>query len=417
MATAQAGWTNRIVGHGEEAPDQLLANPQNWRVHPKAQQDALSGLLDRVGWVQDVIVNQRTGHVVDGHLRVSLAISRQEPSIPVVYVDLSPEEEALVLASLDPLSAMAGSDKDMLAQLIADVAVDGPLGDLLAELTDGAKRPRNTDPNALPVQVPTRAKTGDLWLLGDHRLLCGDSMLQADVARLMGDDKAAVMWTDPPYGVKYVGGTKDALQIENDEPDTLDDLLCSALRNATEALEPGAPFYIARPPGPLSLRFGLAIVAEGWRLHQEIVWVKDAIVLGHSDYHYRHETILFGWTPDHETLVYGWTPGPGRSGRGKHEGSRWYGDNAQSSVLQIPRPKASREHPTMKPVELVERCLQNSSRPAAIVYEPFCGSGSTLIAADNLRRRCYAIELDPRYVDVTVRRWEEYTGREAVRDG
>lgn len=134
----QEQWRNRITGHGEEAPDQLLANPANWRIHPKAQQDALSGVLSQVGWVQDVIVNRQTGHVVDGHLRVSLAISRKEPTIPVVYVDLSPEEEALVLATLDPLSAMAAADKDKLDTLLrevasSDAAVMGMLAELAAE--------------------------------------------------------------------------------------------------------------------------------------------------------------------------------------------------------------------------------------------------------------------------------------------
>lgn len=117
-------WNNRIVGHGEEAPDQLLANPRNWRIHPKAQQEALAGLLGQVGWVQDVIVNRRTGHVVDGHLRVALAISRQEPSVPVVYVDLDEGEERLVLAALDPLAAMAGTDKAVLAGLVGEARVD-----------------------------------------------------------------------------------------------------------------------------------------------------------------------------------------------------------------------------------------------------------------------------------------------------
>lgn len=128
-------WRNRIIGHGEEAPDQLLANPANWRIHPKAQQDALAGVLSQVGWVQDVIVNQQTGHVVDGHLRVSLAISRKEPSIPVVYVDLSPEEEALVLATLDPLAAMAAADKEKLDTLLREVSTgDAALQQMLSEL-------------------------------------------------------------------------------------------------------------------------------------------------------------------------------------------------------------------------------------------------------------------------------------------
>jgi ParB-like chromosome segregation protein Spo0J len=120
--TSATAWRNRIIGHGEEAPDQLLANPRNWRIHPKAQQDALAGVLDQVGWVQDVIVNQQTGHVVDGHARVAIAISRNEPSVPVVYVDLSEDEEALILATLDPLSAMAATDREQLSELLAEIS-------------------------------------------------------------------------------------------------------------------------------------------------------------------------------------------------------------------------------------------------------------------------------------------------------
>jgi hypothetical protein len=138
--TSATAWRNRIIGHGEEAPDQLLANPRNWRIHPKAQQDALAGVLDQVGWVQDVIVNQQTGHVVDGHARVAIAISRSEPSVPVVYVDLSEDEEALILATLDPLSAMAVTDREQLSELLAeistgDAAVQAML-DRLAGVTD-----------------------------------------------------------------------------------------------------------------------------------------------------------------------------------------------------------------------------------------------------------------------------------------
>jgi ParB-like chromosome segregation protein Spo0J len=138
--TSATAWRNRIIGHGEEAPDQLLANPRNWRIHPKAQQDALAGVLDQVGWVQDVIVNQQTGHVVDGHARVAIAISRQEPSVPVVYVDLSEDEEALILATLDPLSAMAATDREQLSELLAeistgDAAVQAMLDQLAASIT------------------------------------------------------------------------------------------------------------------------------------------------------------------------------------------------------------------------------------------------------------------------------------------
>ena len=147
------------------------------------------------------------------------------------------------------------------------------------------------------------------------------------------------------------------------------------------------------------MAFAEQFLAVGWRLHQTLVWVKDTMVLGHSDYHYRHEPIL-----------YGYKPGEGRSGRG---GKHWYGDNAQASVLEVPRPKASREHPTSKPVELVTICLRNSTKRKQTVYEPFMGSGSTLIACEQMGRACYGLEIDPTYCDVIAQRWKEFTGKKA----
>ena len=201
-------WRNRITGHGEEAPDQLLANPRNWRVHPKAQQDALAAVLDQVGWVQDVIVNQRTGHVVDGHARIALAISRQEPSIPVVYVDLDEDEERLILASLDPLSALATTDAEAMRTLLAEITVDDEaLLAMFEKVVPGRKNGGNTDPDAVP-EVPDQSyvQRGEVYVLGRHRLMCGDSTDAADVAQLMAGERAALLATDPPYLVDYQGG-------------------------------------------------------------------------------------------------------------------------------------------------------------------------------------------------------------------
>lgn len=180
-------------------------------------------------------------------------------------------------------------------------------------------------------------------------------------------------------------------------------MLAAAFEQADRALAPGAALYVAHPAGPLSLVFAEAFVAAGWRLRQTLVWVKDALVVGHADYHFRHEPIL-----------YGYTRGGGRRGRG---GEGWFGDNAQSSVLEVARPRASREHPTAKPVELVERCLRNSSAAGGLVLDPFAGSGSgsTLVACERARRRARLVELDPRYCDVIVARFERLTGARAER--
>jgi DNA modification methylase len=242
-------------------------------------------------------------------------------------------------------------------------------------------------------------ETGQVWLLGEHRLMCGDSTKAEDVARLMGGEKASCMWTDPPYGVGYVGKTKDALTMQNDGAGNLSELLMAALTNADKILIGSAPFYIAHPAGALQVVFLRVVEAIGWRIHEQLIWVKDSMVLGHSDYHYKHEPIL-----------YGWTSGGGRAGRGNHEGSHWYGDNSRVTVFEIPRPKASEEHPTMKPVELVEAHVGNSSRIDEVIYDPFLGSGTTIIACERLGRKCRAIEISPAYCAVAIQRWAEMTG-------
>ncbi|HEV8282245.1 MAG TPA: DNA modification methylase [Candidatus Limnocylindrales bacterium] len=412
--TAEAGvapaavWRNRIVGHADIAPAALVPNPRNWRTHPDDQQRALSGALAEVGWVAEVLVNQTTGHVVDGHLRLELALARGEPTVPVTYVDLSEDEERLVLASLDPLAAMARAEKEQLATLLAgldpsDAALRAVLDDLAREFGLGTDRGGLVDPDVVP-ELPAEAfvSRGSLYELGDHRLLCGDSTDPTDVARLAGGGLADCLWTDPPYGVAYEGKTERHLRIRNDDPETSDDVIAGAFRLAP--LGPSAPFYVSAPAGPRSAAFRAAIAAADWRLHQELVWVKGTIVLGHSDYQYAHEPIL-----------YGYTAGSGRPGRGRHPGSHWYGDNGESSVLEYPKPAANRDHPTAKPVALVAHCLRNSTRPGDLVYEPFAGSGTTLIAAEQLGRRCFAMEIDPRYAQVTIERWQAFTGREAVK--
>lgn len=294
-------------------------------------------------------------------------------------------------------------DDDALAALIS--ALDGDYDgtgytdeDIAALLNDNEQLPPvlgNPDdvPDAptYPVSAP-----GDVWCLGPHRVLCGDSTDIAAVETMLDGDRCDCMWTDPPYGVSYVGKTADALTIQNDGANDIAKLLAGAFAVATAALTPGAAVYIAHRPGPQSIVFWQAFNEAGWLHRQNLVWVKDAMVLGHSDYHYRHEPLIYGFTDG----------GEGRRGRG---GDNWHGDNAQTSVFEIPKPPRNQEHPTMKPVELVTRCLANSCPPGALVYEPFGGSGTTLIAAHTTGRNTRLVELDPRYVDVICRRFQALT--------
>jgi len=237
-----------------------------------------------------------------------------------------------------------------------------------------------------------------------HRIVCGDSTDKEVVAAVMDGEKAIAMWTDPPYGVSYVGKTKNELVIGNDGAKDLPDLLRRAFATVTDFLEPGSPFYIAAPAGPMGTVFRLALQEAEWRFHQALVWVKSSMVLGHSDYHYRHEDIL-----------YGWTPGQGRSGRGDHAGSKWYGDHCQTTVLEHDKPSRNEEHPTMKPISLILQCLSNSTAAGHLVIDPFLGSGSTLIACERTNRRCRGVELAPKYLAVCLERFFAETGLTPVR--
>lgn len=307
----------------------------------------------------------------------------------------------------DNRTAELGSyDNDALAELIAGMNDDldgtGYTQDDIDALLGTVEElpPVLGDPDDVPEPpVDPISKPGDVWILGSHRLLCGDSTDIAAVEAMLEGDRCDCMWTDPPYGVDYVGKTKDALTIQNDGAAGLEDLLAGAFAVATAALKPGAPIYVAHPPGPLSLDFAHAFLNAGWLLRQNLIWDKGAMVLGRSDYHYRHEPILYGFTDA--------PAGSGRLGRG---GDRWFGDNAQTSVFEVAKPSRNEDHPTMKPVELVTRCLANSCPPDGLVYEPFGGSGTTLVAAHITGRAARVVELDPKYVDVICRRFQQLTG-------
>ena len=306
------------------------------------------------------------------------------------------------LPAFDALADVIATEDDVLIRLLEGVRQhDRPL--LLAqrserdtEVTGGALNKAEAD------NYEPSAKRGQIWQLGEHRLMCGDVREMTEVLDLMGGSGAEVLWADAPYGVSYVGKTAVGLKMAHDSAAALSQLLEQAFFCIDRVLADGGRFYITAPPGPLNTEFRQRIAAQGWRLHMGLVWVKDSMVLGHSDYHIQHEDIL-----------YGWKPGEGRVGRGKHAGSKWYGGNDQKTVFEVPRPRRSAEHPTIKPVELVEAHLANSSKRDDPILDPFVGSGTTIIAAEKLGRRCYAMEIEPRYCDVVIQRWEAYTGGKA----
>jgi DNA modification methylase len=466
-------WRSRIVGSGEEAPDQLLANPGNWRVHPKSQQQALAGMLGQVGWVQQVLVNRRTGHVVDGHLRVALAIRQSAPSVPVLYVDLEPEEEALVLATLDPLAAMAGVDDEKLRALLADVSVESEaLAAMLVGLAPSAPRSGLVDPDEVP-EPPDDPVTqrGDLWLLGEHRLLCGDAGRPADLDRLLDGAVVSLLATDPPYNVKVEPRSNNAIaagmaaSYDESYQEALED---SKRRRTVKALDARglhhSGFDVAR--GKSGIRHHQKLDLErhpekAQATHRKLrakdrplvndfisadeferlllVWFSNASRVlrpGASFYVWggyanlanypaplREAGLYFSqaiiWDKEHPVLTrkdfmgahelafYGWKEGAAH---------RFFGPPNVPDLWHVKKVNpASMVHLTEKPVELSRLAIEYSSLPGEAVLDLFAGSGSTLIAAEQTGRRCFGMELDPLYCDVVVTRFERFTGTKAER--
>lgn len=378
---------------------ELIPNPKNWRTHPIAQQDALKGILAEVGFAGAVLARELddgTLMLIDGHMRAE-ATTDQE--IPVLILDVDEAESDKLLATFDPIAAMAESDPQALDALLRNVDTGSEaLQKMLAELADGAGLYQ--DKEVLEDEVPEPpvdpiTKPGDLWILGDHRVLCGDSTKAEDVGRLMDRSRADLMLTDPPYNVDYTGKTKDAMKVANDSMGDADfrKFLNTCLKAGFDVMKPGASFYIFHADSE-GYNFRGAVKDCAQVVRQCLVWVKNTLVMGRQDYHWQHEPCLYGWK------------------EGASHG--WYSDRKQTTLLRFDRPSRSEDHPTMKPVALFAYLVGNSTAPQGIAYDPFLGSGTTLIAAEQLGRKCYGMEISPAYCDVIVQRWEKLTGKTAT---
>ena len=382
--------------------------------------------IGRFGYVEPCVLDERTNRLVAGHGRVqALRVSRKKGEappqgieerdgewfVPVLrgWASRSDTEASAYLVASNHLTTKGGWENsdllEMLQELDKQAALEGTgygSEDLDALLKSVALEQEaaegKTDPDEVPeVGDAGSVRLGDLYELGEHRLLCGDSTRESDVDLVLGGKQADLVWTDPPYGVSY---ESKAGKVHNDGADQLAPLLKGAFASCFRAMKPGAFIYVAHPAGGHQLTFYDEIRSAGFRYKAQLVWVKDSLVLGHSDYHFRHEPISYAMKPAES----------GRRGRG---GSGWYGDDAQTSVFEVPKPKRSEDHPTMKPIELVEAMMKNSSAPGHVVFEPFSGSGTTLMACERLGRSARAIELDPVYVNRTIARWEAFTGKVA----
>ena len=356
------------------------------------------------------LIVKSTGEICDGHLRYKAAQHLGLEQVPVILADDLTETQIKAFRILVNRSATwADWDDDLLRLELEelqlgdfDLALTGFDADELLDILAGEETSAegNTDEDAAPeVPVTPVSKPGDVWIMGQHRLLCGDSTDAANYTLLMAGEKAAMTFTDPPYGVNYANSAKDKMRgtnrpILNDNlGEDFEPFLKAALTPMIAHCQ-GA-IYIAMSSSELDT-LQSAFRAAGGKWSTFIIWAKNTFTLGRSDYQRQYEPILYGWP----------------EGAQRH----WCGDRNQSDVWQIKKPHKNDLHPTMKPVELVERAIRNSSRPGDVVLDPFGGSGTTLIATEKSGRQARLIELDPQYADVIVLRWQEYAGAQAVRE-
>jgi DNA modification methylase len=412
--------------------------------------DKVVASLEQFGWRQPIVVDE-SGEIIVGHTRYMAAQRMRLRTVPVhVAVGLTPEKVRAYRLADNRIADESEWDQDLLAvelsellKVGADLSTTGfsafEVDDLLEALEEGTAN--TPDPDAAPpVPKTPRTRLGDVWILGNHRLRCGDSRRLEDMRSATDNRLVDIVWTDPPYNVAYFGKGKDTkhLSIKNDKMDdgAFAEFLIIVNRNMFKMMKPGAPIYIAHAATE-ALNFLAASDRAGFKVSGTLIWRKDSMVLGHSDYQWQHEPILYGWKPGKSHPWFGdrkqvtmIETGDGlitQLGDGRWQvtlGDRllvFTGEATleefSSSLIEIDRPTKSTLHPTMKPTALIERLLKNSAKPGQLVLDCFGGSGSTLIAAERLGMHAALVELDPAYCDVIVQRWEEYTKRQAVRDG
>lgn len=369
--------------------------------------EKLKRSIDEFGYVDPLIWNKRTSRLVGGHQRLKVLKDMGIDEVDVVVVDMDEEKEKALNVALNKISG--DWDKDKLMLLITDlqgedfdVSLTGfdpeELDDLFKDdMKDGVKDD-NFDVDK-ELKKPTMTKAGDLWQLGEHRLLCGDSTKEESYDLLMAGKQANLVITDPPYNVNYQGS---AGKIKNDnmKDDAFYQFLLAAFTNMEKSMADDASIYVFHADTE-GLNFRKAFSDAGFYLSGTCIWVKQSLVLGRSPYQWRHEPILFGWKK-----------------KGKH---CWYAGRKESTIWEFDKPKKNKDHPTMKPIPLLAYPIMNSSMTNSIVLDPFGGSGSTLIACEQTKRICRTIELDEKFCDVIVKRYIEQVGStkdvKVVRDG
>ena len=392
---------------------------RNARTHTAEQVAQIAASIVEFGFTNPILVDSSDG-IIAGHGRLQAALELGLSTVPVVVLDhLSDRQRRAYILADNQLALNAGWDLELLRTELQDLVADDfdlsvigfsddELSDLLPEVEE--LPPEDADEEAVP-ELPAEpiTKPGDVWLLGKHRLMCGDSTSLDEVERLMAGAKAELLLTDPPYNValgmdetpeeaKKRNRRTDGLTIQNDKmsDDDFRQFLRDVYSAADSVMKPGAVFYIWHADSE-GYNFRGAARDVGWHVRQCLIWNKNSLVMGRQDYHWKHEPCLYGW----------------KEGAAHY----WGSDRTQTTVLDFNKPSRNGEHPTMKPVELFQYQLENSSKKGWVVLDLFGGSGTTLIVCEKTGRQARLMELDPRYCDVIVQRWQQFTGKLAVLEG
>jgi DNA modification methylase len=372
----------------------IIPYKKNQKKHPKKQIEQVAASIKEFGMNQPIVVD-KNGVIIVGHGRYeALKLLKWEIKPEwIKVVDLT-EEQAKAYRLAD--NKLNESEWDMSLVVEELKTLSEPMLDLTGFDKDLIIEPDEKDDEVPDVPTEPQSKLGDIYELGRHRVICGDSTQLEAVLALCGGVKVDMYLTDPPYNVAYTGKTKDALTIENDSmSDTgFRQFLVDAFTTADAVMKQGAVFYIWHADSE-GYNFRGACHDINWQVRQCLIWNKNVMVMGRQDYHWKHEPCLYGWKDGASHL--------------------WNSDRTQTTVLNFERPTRNGEHPTMKPVELLAYQITNNTKGEDIVLDTFLGSGSTLIASEKTGRTCYGVELDPKYVDVIVQRYVDYTGNNKIK--
>lgn len=371
---------------------------RNAKKHDDTQINNVAESIRQFGFVQPIVIDSN-GVIVIGHCRFEAAKRLKYAEVPCIMVDDLTPEQVDALRIVDNKTNESPWDIDLLTEELQDLDLSmfDFAWDLMEETDEATEITEDEAPEVDKTNDPI-SKFGQIWKLGRHRLMCGDSTSEENVKALLGGAKADLLLTDPPYGVDYTGKTKDALKIQNDAKtdEEMIEFLSSAFRAADAVMKPGAVFYIWYA-GTKEHAFDKACQLTGWEVRQILIWAKNTMVMGRQDYQWKHEPCIYGW----------------KGGAGH----LWASDRKQTTILEFDRPTANKEHPTMKPIALFDYQIQNNTKGGDIVLDLFGGSGTTIMACEQNGRNACVMEYDPKYVDVIIKRWENFTGEKAVLEG